>query len=203
MAPLRKGVFGGAFNPPHVAHLIVAHVVGEAMSLDQVLFVPSSVHPFKNETGASPAQRAAMAELAVAGDRRLEVDRIEVRRGGLSYTVDTLAELREREPGTEWHLILGQDNLPELPQWKEAQRLPELATIVVMTRGGGQAAPGLPFDGHAKLVPVPGLDVSSTTVRERVAAGRSIRYWVPAGVEAFIHARGLYRREVDENPGGA
>ena len=193
MARLRKGVLGGTFNPPHIAHLIVAHVVREVLDLDRIVIVPSCIHPFKEVTEASPEQRASMSELAVAGDRWLEVDRIEVRRGGTSFTVDTLGELRGREPDTQWHLILGQDNLAELPQWKEAERLPELASIIVTTRGEGGPPPELPFAGQATLVPVPGLDISSTAVRERVATGHSIRYWVTAAVEAFIREQGLYR----------
>lgn len=191
--PSRKGILGGTYNPPHVAHLIVAHVVRESLALDRVLLVPSSVHAFKGEANATPVQRATMAELAAAGDGGLEVDRIEVQRGGTSYTVDTLRELREREPRTEWHLILGYDNLAELAEWREADRLAELAEIVVTTRGIAERAPSLPLAGRCTLVPVPVLEISSTAVRERVAAGRSIRYWVPPGVEAFIREHGLYR----------
>lgn len=188
--PVRKGILGGTFNPPHVAHLIVAHIVRETLGLERVLLVPTSVHPFKGESEASPRDRAVMAELAVAGDPALEVDRIEVRRAGVSYTVDTLRELREREPDTAWYLIMGQDNLPELRQWRDVDRLPDLAEIVLVTRGGGgdEGEPEAPFS----RVCVPALEISSTVVRRRVAEGRSIRYWVPPAVEAYIAERGLY-----------
>lgn len=189
----RKGLLGGMFNPPHIAHLIVAHVVREALGLDGVLFVPASIHAFKGAAEATAVQRATMVELAVAGDRALGVDRIEIERGGTSYTADTLVSLREREPATRWHLILGQDNLHELPEWKLAERLPELAEVVVITRGTEPGAAHLPYDGQCTFVPVPSLDISSTAVRERVAGGRSIRYWVPPAVEAFIRENGLYR----------
>ncbi|CAN5194147.1 nicotinate (nicotinamide) nucleotide adenylyltransferase [soil metagenome] len=195
LASARRGILGGAFNPPHVAHLIVAHLVREALALDEVVLVPSCVHAFKGESEASPIQRATMAELAVAGDRCLAVDRIEVRRGGTSYTVETLDVLREREPGTRWHLILGQDNLSELPDWKQMERLPELAEIVVVTRGEAALKPGLPFPERCILVHVPDLEISSTAIRGRVAAGHSIRYWVSPPVEAFIREQGLYRTE--------
>jgi nicotinate-nucleotide adenylyltransferase len=188
----RKGILGGTFNPPHLAHLIVAHEVREAMALDRVVLIPTASHPFKGEAAASPRDRAAMAELAVAGDPWLSADRIEVQRGGTSYTVDTLRELKEREPETEWHLIVGSDNLPDLDRWREAGALSELAHLVVITRGSPSRVE-LPFGRRSTLVAVPVLDISSTAVRERVAAGRSIRYWVPPSVEAYIRQHGLYR----------
>ena len=195
VAPVRKGLLGGTFNPPHVAHLIVAHIVRETLGLERVVLVPTNVHAFKGEAEASARDRAVMAELAVAGDPPLEVDRIEVRRGGVSYTVDTLRGLREREPDTVWHLIVGQDNLAELRQWREVERLPDLAKIVLVGRGPGNGASEAgepPFGGRHTRVQVPALEISSTTVRRRVAEGRSIRYWVPPAVEAYIAERGLY-----------
>lgn len=192
----RRGLLGGTFNPPHVAHLIAAQCVREALSLDDVVLLPSAVHAFKGEAAASPVDRARMTELAVAGDPGLDADRVEVRRGGTSYTVETLRELREREPDTTWYLVIGRDNLRELGQWREAEALPELAEIVVITRGlaaeGEKPAPDLPFGGECTFVPVPTLEVSSTEVRRRVARGLSIRYWVVPAVEAYIREHGLY-----------
>ncbi len=191
----RKGILGGTFNPPHLAHLIVAQAVHEALELDQVLLVPTARHPFKGDSAASPKDRAAMTELAVAGDPTLVADRIEVARGGTSYTVDTLRALREREPKTAWHLVIGRDILAELADWREVETLPELAEIVVTTRGPhaiDSPAPRLPFGGDCTFVPVPSLEISSTEIRRRVAAGQSIRYWVPAGVEAYIREHELY-----------
>jgi nicotinate-nucleotide adenylyltransferase len=196
---VRKGILGGTFNPPHLAHLIVAREVREGLALDRVVLIPTSRHPFKGDAVASPRDRAAMAELAVAGDPWLLTDRIEVQRGGTSYTVDTLRELGNREPDTEWYLILGRDNLTDLHRWREAAVLPELAHLVVITRGTSPIT-DLPFPGRSTLVPVPGLDISSTEIRERVAAGRSIRYWVPPAVEAYIRHHGLYGAAVDHRP---
>jgi nicotinate-nucleotide adenylyltransferase len=176
-----------------VAHLIVAQEVREALGLDEVVLIPTNVHAFKGPASASPRHRAAMTELATAGDPRLKADRIEVQRGGTSYTVETLRSLREREPGTDWTLILGWDNLEDLALWRESEALPELARVVVTTRGGLEGTPRLPFGGRASLVRVPALDVSSTAIRSRVAEGRSIRYWVPPAVEAYIREHGLYR----------
>lgn len=190
---MRKGILGGTFNPPHVAHLIVAQEVRETIDLDEVVLIPTSVHAFKGPASAAPRHRAAMTELAVAGDSALAVDRIEIQRGGVSYTVDTLRTLREREPDTEWTLILGRDNLEELDQWREAHALPDLAGVVVTTRAGLEAPTRLPFGGRCTLVDVPSLEVSSTAIRERVARGRSVRYWVPPAVEAYIREHDLYR----------
>lgn len=190
----RVGLLGGTFNPPHLAHLIVAQTVREELGLERVVLVPTSVHAFKGEAAASPRDRATMAELAVAGDPTLRVDRIEIQRGGTSYTVDTLRDLHAREPATRWHLIIGQDLLEELPRWREAERLPELAEIVIVGRGK-EPEPAVPskFAGRTAFVPVPSLEISSTEIRRRVAAGRSIRYWVPPAVEAYVRERGLYR----------
>lgn len=189
----RKGILGGTFNPPHLAHLIVAQEVRETLGLDVVVLIPTHVHAFKGAAAAEPKHRAAMTELAVAGDPGLAVDRIEVQRGGVSYTVETLRVLREREPGTEWSLILGRDNLEELSQWREAETLPELAEVVVIARGGAEQAAPPPYDGRCTLVRVPALEVSSTAIRARVAAGRSIRHWVAPAVEAYIRGHDLYR----------
>lgn len=194
----RKGILGGTFNPPHVAHLIVAREVAGTLGLDEVLLVPTATHAFKGEAAASPLDRARMTELSVAGDPVLSADRIEVSRGGTSYTVDTLEALREREPDTRWHLILGRDLLDELADWKDADRLADLADVVLVTRGRpgeDRPAPRLPFDGECTLVPVPALEISSTAIRRRVADGKSIRYWVTPAVEAYVAEHGLYRGE--------
>ena len=188
----RKGILGGNFNPPHFAHLIVAQEVREALRLDQIVLIPTHDHPFKGAAVAEPRHRAAMTELAVAGDPGLAVDRIEVQRGGTSYTVETLRTLREREPETEWSLIIGRDNLEELPQWRESEALPDLANVIVTTRGREGEAPRLPFAGRCTFVPVPAMEISSTVVRARIAGGKSIRHWVPPAVDAYIREHALY-----------
>jgi len=196
-AEARKGILGGTFNPPHIAHLIMAHVVREAFELDQVLLTPSFRHAFKGDAEVSPRDRATMTELAVAGDAELNADRLEIERGGVSYTVDTLIALREREPDTRWHLIIGHDNLAELAAWHKVELLPELAQIVVTSRGnplGTDSLPDLPFTGEWTPVTVPALEISSSQIRDRVRRGRSIRYWVPPAVEAYVLEHGLYQR---------
>lgn len=189
----RKGLMGGTFNPPHVAHLIVAQEVRERLTLDEVVLVPTYDHPFKGAAAAEPRHRAAMVELAVAGDPGLSADRIEVERGGTSYTVETLRALRERQPGTEWSLIIGRDNLEELPQWRESEALPDLASVIVTTRGRDGPATPLPFSGRCSFVSVPAIEISSTKIRARIEAGKSIRHWVSPAVEAYIRENALYQ----------
>lgn len=201
----RKGILGGTFNPPHIAHLIVAHVVRESLDLSEVVLTPSFQHAFKGDAEASPRDRATMTELAVAGDAGLIADRIEVDRGGVSYTVDTLMALREREPDTRWHLIIGLDNVAELAAWERIELLPELVEIVVTSRGSSAvpgSLPDFPLAGGYTPVTVPALEISSSQIRDRVRRRRSIRYWVPPAVEAYILEHGLYRSQgPDIDPG--
>lgn len=183
-------LFGGSFDPVHVGHLVVAEVAGETLGMG-VRFVPAREQPFKRAAHvASPEQRAAMLELAVAGNPRLRVERIELTLPAPSYTVRTLRALAEREPGTRFTLLLGADAARELPAWREVEALPALADVVVFGR------PGVPVPRHpaiGRVVDVPAFDVSATLVRERVRRGRSIRYLVPDAVREYIAAHGLYR----------
>jgi len=131
----------------------------------------------------------AMVELAIADNPAFELGRLEVDRTGPSYTVDTLRELRTREPGVEFALLVGADAAAELPTWREAEAIPGLATVIAFARQGTPAA----GDGLvARTIPVPTIDISATEIRRRVAAGLSIRYWVPEAVAEYIAAHGLY-----------
>jgi nicotinate-nucleotide adenylyltransferase len=187
---VRLGVLGGSFDPVHHGHLIAASTLREKLELDAVLLVPAGQQPFKRDGhGASGAERAAMAELAVAGEPGLAVDRIEVERAGPSYTVDTLAALRAGRPDAELVLLVGADAAAELPAWREIGRIRELSRVVVFTRAGADA-PTL----DVPVVTIPALEISSTDIRARVQAGLSIRYLVPETVAAYIAANGLYRR---------
>ena len=183
---MRIGVFGGSFDPIHHGHLITATALAEQLSLDEVRLVVARAQPLKRGAHGAPAEdRAAMAALAVQGQSRLVVDRIELGRDGPSYTVDTLRAFRRDEPGAELVLLIGADAARELPRWHEAGAIPGLARVETFARegqGGG---------GHR----VPRVDISSTEVRERVRAGRPIRYWVPDAVAQYIAAHGLYGTE--------
>ena len=187
---MRLGVLGGSFDPVHHGHLIAARTLREKLELDVVMLIPAGQQPFKRDGhGASGGDRVAMTELAVAGEPGLAVDRIEVDRAGPSYTVDTLAALRGAQSGAELVLLVGADAAAELPAWRQAERIRELARVVVFTRAGAGVPP---LDGP--VVEIPALEISSTDIRARVRAGLSIRYLVPETVEAYIAANGLYRR---------
>ena len=184
------GLFGGSFDPVHHGHLIVAQVAAEALGLDELRFVPAREQPFKRGLhGASPADRAVMLELAIAGSPGLSVERIELERAGPSYTVDTLESLREREPGSAFTLLLGADAAAELAVWRRARDLPGLARIVVFAR------PGTPIPASpliAATIEVPAIDISATEIRRRARAGASVRYWVPDAVAEYMARHRLY-----------
>jgi nicotinate-nucleotide adenylyltransferase len=188
---MRLGLLGGSFDPIHHGHLIVARALREALGLDAVLLVPAAVQPLKRgRHGAAPEHRARMVELAVEGEPGLVADRIEIERGGPSYTVDTLRALRARAPETGWTLLVGSDAAAELPRWREATALPSLAEVILFAR------PGVPVPplGY-RVVPVPQLDLSATDIRARVRAGRSIRYLLPDRVAEYIALHRLYRQQ--------
>lgn len=186
-------LFGGSFDPVHVAHLIVAEAAADALGCD-VRFLPAREQPLKRGARAghqaTPEQRAEMLDLAIAGNPRLGVERVELGLPTPSYTVRTLRALGEREPGNRFTLLLGADAARDLAEWWEVEALPELADIVVFAR------PGATVVRHPlikRVIPVPSIDLSATQVRERVKQGRSIRYLVPDPVHEYIGAHGLYR----------
>ena len=185
-----EALFGGSFDPVHIGHLVAAEAVGEALGAT-VRFVPARAQPFKQAAhGASPEERAEMLDLAVAGNPRLSVERIELILPAPSYTVRTLRALADREPRNRFTLLLGADAARELPGWYEVEALPQLADVVVFARPGTTPAP---HPAICRVVQVPALDVSASMIRERVRQGRSIRYLVPDAVRDYIAARGLYR----------
>jgi len=189
--PAGRALFGGSFDPVHVAHLIVAEAAADALGV-AVHFLPAREQPFKRAAHQATAeQRAEMLELAVAGNPRLGVERIELGLATPSYTVRTLRALSEaRTGGNRFTLLLGADAARDLADWWEVEALPALADVVVFAR------PGASVVRHpliARVIPVPSIDVSATKVRERVKEGRSIRYLVPDSVREYIEAHGLYR----------
>lgn len=185
------GLFGGSFDPIHLGHLIVGRAVAEALGLEALRFMPTGEQPLKRGRHvASAAQRVAMVAAAVEGEPGLSLERIEADRLGASYTVDTLRALRAREPGREFVVLLGADAAADLDQWHEVAALPGLARLVAFTRAGA-ARPSHPL--LHQVVEAPAVEISSTAIRRRVAAGRSIRYLVPEAVAEYIAAQGLYR----------
>lgn len=192
MPPTRRiGVFGGTFDPPHIGHLITAIDVRSALDLDVMLMVVANEPWQKASRKVSPAaSRLAMVRAAVEGEPGVEASDLEIRRGGPSYTVDTLLELRRTEPDAELFLLLGSDAAAGLDTWQRASELPALCTIVVVERPGSNTP--LPDGFTVRHVTVPRLEVSSTELRERAAEGRSLRYLVPDGVISLIREGDLY-----------
>ena len=202
-APRRLGVLGGTFDPPHVGHLWLATLAADAMDLDRVLFMPAARPPHKAGRRISHvADRLLMTRLAIAADPSFELCTIELERPGPSYTVDTVAALEERYgPETELFLVMAADSLDQIDTWREPDRLLERIRWIVGPRPGvalpERTALDERFGPRAErihLLSGPSLDVSSTDIKARVAAGHAIRYLVPRGVEELIVDRGLYRR---------
>ncbi len=184
------GLFGGSFDPVHHGHLITASAVAEALGLDEVRFMPANEQPFKVGTHHAPAaDRGAMLELAIAGAAGFAVERTELERPAPSYTVETLRTLTAREPRTRFVVLLGADAAAQFEHWREPDEIRRLAQVAVFARPG--AAP-VPSGDLGPMVRVPSIDISATEVRRRVRAGRSIRYWVPDPVAAYIAMHRLY-----------
>jgi len=190
---VRLGIFGGSFDPPHLGHLLPVIDAAETLNLDAVRFVPAAVQPFKvGRATASPMDRFAMTERLVAGLPGFSVDPTEIQRAGLSFTVDTLAAIAAATPGTELTLLLGADAFALFDQWREPERIRRLATVAVLVRGG-DAMPVVDETSGVRLLQSRRVDISSTELRARVAAGRTIRGFVPDAVADYIAEHRLYR----------
>lgn len=219
MTTKRIGIFGGTFNPIHVGHLRSAEEVGEAQALDRILFVPSGSPPHKAWHGvASATHRVEMVRRAIAGNRRFRLSTVETERRGHSYAVDTVRALAAAAPSTRFAFILGLDAFREISTWKSYATLFELCDLIVTSRPTGQ-----PETRLLELLPVAArgdfwyqpdsttlshrsghqisfqqltdLDVSATRIRERVAAGLSVRYLLPRSVEQYIRRHSLYSKK--------
>ena len=187
---MRLGVLGGSFNPPHIGHLVIASDAYEALGLDKLLVVPAAANPLKgvDAAAATPEQRLEMARLTFGGDPRFEVSAMEIERGGLSYMVDTLEALAADHPGDELILLLGVDAVGALDKWRRPERIRELARLVALGRGDEEKS--LPKD--VQTVTTRRIDVSSTEIRSRLAAGMPVKGFVAESVESFISAAKLY-----------
>lgn len=192
----RIGVFGGTFDPPHLGHATVAGEVADALALDRLLWVPASIPPHKTGRTITPgAVRRRLVEAAVAHDPRFEMCDLELERGGVSYTVDTLRRLKADHPGWSLSLVLGSDLAGGLSSWKAPRSVLELAELVVISRPGTGAGSGgdVPAAGCVRTVQVTPVDISSSKVRERVRQRLSVRDMVSPAVLAVIETEGLYR----------
>lgn len=195
------GVYGGTFDPVHLGHLAVAEEVREAAGLDLVLFVPNRRQPLKSDgPWATGEQRLRMLRAAVAGNPGFAVSDIELRAEGPSYTIDTLNALRGERPEAEWRFILGTDAANGLAAWRAPARVVAEYRPIVMTRAGAAALDWAALErihpaarALVRVIGVPALALSSTDLRARIAAGRSVRYLIPEGARLIIADEGLYR----------
>ncbi len=187
----RIGLFGGSFDPVHSAHLALAHAALRDAALDQVRWIPAG-HPWqKTRTLTAAVHRAAMVALAIEGEPRFVLDRIELDRPGPSYTLDTVRALQAAQPGAQWFLIVGQDQQAGLPTWHGVDELRNLVTLAVAGRPGVPAV--APSSGAVCAIAMPPMTLSSTEVRARCAAGLPIDQMVPKQVARYIDQHGLYR----------
>lgn len=198
---MRIGILGGTFNPPHLGHLVCAQEAYLQLELDRVTVMPARIPPHKpvdDEPG--PEHRLELCRLAVEGDeQRLQVSDLEIRRGGTSFTVDTLEELQSRAPDNELFLIVGSDIAAGLPRWREPERVLALATLAVARRPGTaradveEALQALRGGERARFFHMPEIGISSTMLRERARAEQPIKYLTPDAVADYIDRKDLYR----------
>jgi nicotinate-nucleotide adenylyltransferase len=191
----RVGLFGGSFDPVHHAHLALARAALDQLALDELRWIPAGQPWQKSRQLAPAAHREAMVRLAIEGEPRFVLDPIELSREGVTYTLDTVRELHAAHPGTEWFLILGQDQYAGLHTWRDWRQLLGLVTPAIAARPGvpSEVDPEVARFGHASVV-MPSMAVSATEIRRRVGAGESIADLVPDPVRGYIERHRLYAR---------
>jgi len=192
---VRIGLFGGSFDPPHIGHLLVAQDAIEALALDRLLVVPAGQQPLKGPSQTAAEHRLAMAQACFDGVPHTQVDPAEIARGGLSFMVDTVEDVRRRWPSAHLHLLIGSDVVPTLPRWKDPERLLGMVRLVVLYRNTDGAVPDdreIHGGGAADWLATRRVDVSSTEIRTRVRNGLSIRGFVSDAVATYIASTGLY-----------
>lgn len=193
---MKVGIMGGTFDPIHLGHLLAGELAREAAGLDEVWFMPSHVPPHKVPgPAASPEERLAMVRLAVEGHPFFRVTDIEIRKGGTSYTVDTLELLLREHPDTEFSYIIGADMVLYLPKWYRIGDIVRHVDFIGLARPGWDAdLSALPeaIAGRVRLVPMIQVEISSTEIRTRLREGRTVRYLLPESVRSHIEGRGLY-----------
>lgn len=191
----RIGLFGGSFNPPHIAHLLVAEFVREQFDLDRVLWIANFQSPLKPVEDVAPAHhRVAMTRLAIDGNERFRLSNIEIDRGGVSYTIDTIRTLQDAHPQVDFRLIVGSDSLADFDEWREPQEILERVRLIVFRRPGTERT--TPFAGaedRTDFADAPLLALSGTVIRDRIHTGKSIRYMVPDPVRSYVDEHDLYR----------
>jgi nicotinate-nucleotide adenylyltransferase len=189
---MKLGLFGGSFDPVHLGHLLVAQAAVEELGLDKLFFIPAAQSPFKSENKPAPdAIRLQLLRLALAGKTNCEVDDQEIRRGGISYTIETLRDYAKQFPKAELFYLIGADNAAKLNEWREPAELAKLAEFVAIPRPGG-APTVFPPPFHGRTLKGFPFDVSSSQIRARMKAGLPVENLVPSSVAEAIHAAKLY-----------
>jgi nicotinate-nucleotide adenylyltransferase len=191
---MQIGLFGGSFNPPHVGHLIVAEAVRDQFALDAVWWIPNATPPHKPDAElVAPRHRRAMTEAAIAGNSAFRLCDVELAREGISYTADTVRVLQREHPEATFSLIIGSDSLDRFGTWHRPEEIASRVSLLVYARLGSREAVADPAYANAvRYAAAPALEVSSTEIRARCQAGRSIRYLVPESVRTYIESNALY-----------
>src|SRR5450432_3240491 len=187
---MKLGIFGGSFDPVHLGHLLVAQAAVEELGLDKLFFIPAAQSPFKPENKPAPA-RLQLLRLALAGKTNCEIDEQEIRRGGISYAIETLRDYAKKFPGAKLYYLIGSDNVAKLGEWREADELARLAEFAAIPRPGGIAAE-FPKPFRGKNLKGFWVGVSSSQIRARVKAGLPVENLVPPFVAGAIRAARLY-----------
>lgn len=192
---MKVGIMGGTFDPLHIGHMLAAEAARDTFGLNEVWFMPSHIPPHKHEAGVSSEDRLEMVRRTVEGHEFFRTLDWEVKRGGVSYTFETIRGLQQQYPGIDFYFIIGADMVQYLPKWHGIDELVERLTFIGVGRPGTPLDLGaLPANVAAKVVlaDMPLVDISSTVLRKRAAEGKSIRYMVPEAVYDYIHGSGLY-----------
>jgi nicotinate-nucleotide adenylyltransferase len=194
-ATTRLGVFGGAFDPPHVAHVALARAAAEQLQLDELRIFPTGQAWHRSGPLTAPEHRLALAQLAFGGLPRTVIDDRELRRPGPTYTIDTLRELKAEQPQAQLFLVMGEDQAVALTRWREWEAILQLAIICVAERPAAElpAGAGLPAQAELRLLRLPSMPESATEVRGRVVQGEGIAHLVPPGVASYIEGHHLYQ----------
>jgi nicotinate-nucleotide adenylyltransferase len=189
---MKLGLYGGSFDPVHLGHLLVAQAAVEELGLDKLFFIPVAQSPFKTENKIAPASlRLQLLRLALAGKTNCEIDGQEIRRGGISYAVETLRDYAKRFPDAQLFYLIGADNISKLNEWREADELAKLAEFVAVPRPG-EIAVEFPKPFHGRILKGFPIEISSSQIRARVKANLPIENLVPPFVAEAVHAAKLY-----------
>jgi nicotinate-nucleotide adenylyltransferase len=195
---MRIGIFGGTFDPPHSGHLALARAAIDQLQLDELIFLPANKNPLKKSASQTPAKhRLAMVQKMIESEEKMAVSDMEITRGGVSYSVDTLGELQMVRPAEYW-FIMGADAVKGLPDWRNPQRLMKLCRLAVAVRPPETAETVMmrvpaEFRDKTDVITMSPMDISSTDIRNRIERGLPVTAWVAPGVAKFIQENKLYR----------